>query len=245
MDVSLSAIWGAGAQLFDNSGKVLTGGRVYTYYAGTTTPDATYISSSGLVAHSNPIILDASGRIPYGGEIWLVENKNYKFILKDSNDVLISSFDSVGGINSSFTTNNSAVETKTATQGQTIFVLATMKYTPGAKNLLVCVNGSKQLVNVNFVETNSTTVTFIDGLNEGDLVEFSTSWITSSVTFTAPNVTTDQKLVISDLSTGHIVFDTTLQKLCVYTSSGWETLTSVLTTPTVRVPLVPLTIKVK
>jgi hypothetical protein len=43
---------------------------------------------------------------------------------------------------------------------------------------------------------------------------------------TAPNVTTAQKNALS-AGTGALVFDTTLQKLCVYTSGGWQTITSV------------------
>ena len=43
---------------------------------------------------------------------------------------------------------------------------------------------------------------------------------------TAPNYTTVQKNALSAV-TGALVFDTTLQKLCVYTSGGWQTITSV------------------
>lgn len=43
---------------------------------------------------------------------------------------------------------------------------------------------------------------------------------------TAQNVTTAQKLALSATS-GQLVFDTTLAKLCVYTGASWETITSV------------------
>jgi len=42
-----------------------------------------------------------------------------------------------------------------------------------------------------------------------------------------PNMTTAQKNAISSPAAGLIVFDTTLAKLCVYTGSAWETITSV------------------
>jgi len=42
----------------------------------------------------------------------------------------------------------------------------------------------------------------------------------------AQNVTTAQKTALPAL-VGQIVFDTTLQKLCVRTASGWQTITSV------------------
>ena len=98
MAVSLSPIGGAGWQFFDNNGAPLTGGKLYTYAAGTTTPQATYTTNSGATAHTNPIILNSAGRVPSGGEIWLTQSVVYKFLLKDSNDVLIGTYDNVSGI---------------------------------------------------------------------------------------------------------------------------------------------------
>jgi hypothetical protein len=94
MLVTLSLFAGAGAQFLDDSGNVLTGGKIYTYYAGTTTPLATYTSNSGNTAHTNPIVLNAAGRIATG-ELWLTTGIGYKFVLKDSNDVLIATYDNV------------------------------------------------------------------------------------------------------------------------------------------------------
>jgi len=45
----------------DVNGLPLSGGKVYTYNAGTTTPKATYTDSTGTVAAANPIILDSTG----------------------------------------------------------------------------------------------------------------------------------------------------------------------------------------
>lgn len=42
-----------------------------------------------------------------------------------------------------------------------------------------------------------------------------------------PRMTTTQKNAISSPATGLIVYDTTLNKLCVYTGAAWETITSV------------------
>ena len=98
MAVNLSPVGGVAAQFFTNSGAVLTGGKIFTYAAGTTTPQTTYTTSSGTITHSNPIILDASGRVP-SGEIWLTEGFIYKFLLKDANDVLIGTYDNISGIN--------------------------------------------------------------------------------------------------------------------------------------------------
>lgn len=102
MSVTLSPIGGAGAQFFDNNGDPLSGGKFYTYRAGTSTPQATYTSSTGTTAHTNPIILDSAGRVP-GGEIWLTASDSYKFVLKTSADVLIATYDNITG--TSFATN--------------------------------------------------------------------------------------------------------------------------------------------
>jgi hypothetical protein len=96
MAVFLSPVGGVAAQFFTNTGAVLTGGKLYTYAAGTTTPQVTYTTSSGNVARTNPVVLDAAGRVPDGGEIWILP-VSYKFVLKDSNDVLIATYDNIFG----------------------------------------------------------------------------------------------------------------------------------------------------
>jgi len=99
MAVNLSPLGGAAAQFLDNNGNLLTGGKIFTYAAGTTTPQATYTSATGATAHANPIILDAAGRVP-GGEIWITTGEEYKFVTKTSADVLIGTYDNLTGINS-------------------------------------------------------------------------------------------------------------------------------------------------
>jgi hypothetical protein len=112
--VSLSAFGGVGTQFFDNNGAPLSGGKIYTYEAGTTTPLASYTSSSGSTAHANPIILNSAGRVPSGGEIWIAL-RLYKFVLKTSSEVTIASYDNVGSnfnataIIANFTGNGSTV----------------------------------------------------------------------------------------------------------------------------------------
>jgi hypothetical protein len=96
MAVNLSAFGGAGWQFFDNNGAILSGGLIYTYLAGTTTAATVYTTSTGNIAHANPIVLDASGRVP-GGEIWLQMGVNYKFTLKTSAGVLIATYDNIYG----------------------------------------------------------------------------------------------------------------------------------------------------
>ena len=59
---------------------------------------------------------------------------------------------------------------QTATANQTVFTISA--YTVGNNSLKVYVNGNKQIRTVNYNETNTTTITFVSGLNVGDLVEF-------------------------------------------------------------------------
>lgn len=90
---TISPIWGAGAQLFDNNGNPLSGGKIYTYYAGSTTPLTTYTTPIGSIANSNPIIANAAGRLT--DEIWFPVSGAYKFVLKDANDVLLATYDNI------------------------------------------------------------------------------------------------------------------------------------------------------
>ena len=94
MSVNLSLFAGAGWQFFDNNGVPLAGGLIYTYAAGTTTPQATYTSSSGTIAQSNPIVLNSAGRVSVG-EVWVSEGITYKFVLKDSTGTTIGTYDNI------------------------------------------------------------------------------------------------------------------------------------------------------
>lgn len=192
MAVLLSPVGGVAGQFFDNNGNPLTGGKMYSYVAGTTTPQATYTSSTGAVAHSNPIILDAGGRVP-GGEIWLTDGLQYKFVLKNANDVLIGTYDNITGINSNFVNFLTETEVQTATAGQTVFTLTTMQYQPGTNNLTVYVDGVNQIdgSTYSYVETSSTVITFTAGLHVGALVKFTTAQTLSTGVTDAALVTYD------------------------------------------------------
>ena len=79
-------------QFFANDGSFLVGGKLYTYAAGTTTPLATYTTSTGLIANTNPVILDSRGE----ASVWLTSAK-YKFVLKTAADVDIWTQDQLQG----------------------------------------------------------------------------------------------------------------------------------------------------
>jgi hypothetical protein len=78
----------------DANGNPLAGGKIYTYAAGTTTPQATYTDSGAGTASANPIILDASGF----ADMWLDPTLSYKFVVKDSSDVTQHTIDNVIGL---------------------------------------------------------------------------------------------------------------------------------------------------
>lgn len=96
MTVNLSAFAGAGAQFFDNNGVPLSGGLIYSYDAGTTTPRATYTDNGGGTANPNPIVLNSAGRTP--ADIWLTAGYAYKFVLRTSAGVLIGTYDDIPGL---------------------------------------------------------------------------------------------------------------------------------------------------
>jgi hypothetical protein len=139
MAVFLSPVGGAAAQFFTNSGVPLTGGKLYSYAAGTTTPQVTYTSSNGVTAHTNPIILDSAGRVP-GGEIWLLTSP-YKFVLNTSTDVLIATYDNISGIGAAAY----QVQNFTGTGSQTVFTLSTASL--GENFTFVYINGVYQQKN--------------------------------------------------------------------------------------------------
>jgi len=149
MAVFLSPIGGAGWQFFNNDGTVLSGGKIYTYAAGTTTPKATYTTSAGNIAHLNPIILDSAGRVP-GGEIWLLAS-TYKFVLNTSADVLIATYDNITGLGAAAY----QVQNFTGTGSQTVFTLSTSSL--GENFTFVYINGVYQQKNTYTVAGTSLT----------------------------------------------------------------------------------------
>jgi len=95
MAVNLSPI-GNGVSFLGLTGLPLSGGKLYSYQAGSSTPLATYTTISGTIANANPIILGTDGRAP--NEIWLTFGYNYKFILQDSVGATIATYDDIYGI---------------------------------------------------------------------------------------------------------------------------------------------------
>ena len=80
--------------LLDTNGDPLVSGKLYSYAAGTSTPIATYTSSTLATPNANPVIADAAGRV----EIWLSPGTAYKFQCDNSSDVTQWTVDNVEGV---------------------------------------------------------------------------------------------------------------------------------------------------
>ena len=100
-------------QFLDNNGVPLSGGKVYTYAAGTTTPLTTYTDFTGNTANSNPVILDSRGEC----SIWL-GTSSYKFKLTTSTDVEVWTVDNISVLTSS--ANITFVESGTGAVTETV-----------------------------------------------------------------------------------------------------------------------------
>lgn len=84
------------AQL-DNNGLPLSGGLVYWYLAGTSTPVTVYTESTGSTVNTNPVVLSSRGEPT--NPIWLPTGQAYKAVLKDSSNNLIRTIDNISGVN--------------------------------------------------------------------------------------------------------------------------------------------------
>lgn len=111
-----TSIFPLGIQQNSNTGVPLAGGKLYFYYSGTSTPKSVYSNSSGLVALSNPVVLDSAGRaFP-----WL--SGYYRVVCNDANDTLVwtqdnvSSQDSITLLNTQWVTRSDVLTYVGATQ---------------------------------------------------------------------------------------------------------------------------------
>jgi len=69
-------------KFFDNNGRPLVGGLLFTYEAGTSTKIATYIDSSGATPNTNPVVLNFRGEC----RLWIDPTLAYKFVLSPADD---------------------------------------------------------------------------------------------------------------------------------------------------------------
>lgn len=67
-------------QFWDANGQFLAGGQVFTYAAGTSTPQASYTDETMATANTNPVILNGYG----AAQIWFDPTLVYKIVVEDS-----------------------------------------------------------------------------------------------------------------------------------------------------------------
>jgi hypothetical protein len=110
-------------QFFDDNGNPLSGGKLYTYDAGGTTPKATYTDAAGSTANANPVVLDAAGRATV-----FLDGTTYRFDLKTSGDVLVRSTDNIqsfGVVQSNIQNTNLALMPATTVKANALISSAT------------------------------------------------------------------------------------------------------------------------
>lgn len=78
---------------WDNLGFPLVGGKLFTYQAGTTIPQATYVDSTQTTQNTNPVVLNFRGE----ASVWIDPTLAYKFVLQDIFGNLIWTADNIAG----------------------------------------------------------------------------------------------------------------------------------------------------
>jgi hypothetical protein len=227
MSINLSAFAGAGAQFSDANGAPLTGGLIYTYLAGTSTPATTYTTRDGTTNNTNPIVLDAAGRTP--NEIWLDGGVLYKFVLKSSTYVQIGSYDSIPAIND--TTSISNLITVAGTNALTGLATPTLVgYATGAQYSFIAqnTNTSAVTIDIDTLGVKSITKFGTTPLLAGDilagalvLIEYDgTRFQLLTVGKTTFNYILETTTISATAATGTINFDALTQPILYYTTNA-------------------------
>lgn len=81
-------------QQWFNGGVPLSGGQLFSYQAGTTTPQNTYTDQSMGTPNTNPVILDVNGE----ADVWIDQALAYKFVLEDASGDVLWTVDNVVGL---------------------------------------------------------------------------------------------------------------------------------------------------
>jgi hypothetical protein len=170
------------------SGAALAGGKVYSYYAGTSSPRPLYTNSTLTTASPNPATLDAYGRaVLYG-------NGRYKIIIKDASGTTILTGDNLSyGDGAPFDVANifTSEQTLSATATQ---ITSPYPFTVGSNTIQFFINGIKQRKS-EYTETSAYNLSFA-------AIGFSTS--VELVVFSNPTVSIDVVEVTS--TAGQTVF---------------------------------------
>jgi hypothetical protein len=150
-------------QAWSDSGKILTNGKLYTYYPYTTTPKEAYTDKSLTTPAANPIILNARG------EATVYLSGMYKLVLKSSDNSTIWTQDNVvGSYGGDFTDNSTCVYVENygavcdnETNDTEFFESAITALPVGGGK--ICVSTKTCLVNLTITKPN----VWIDGSTQG------------------------------------------------------------------------------
>jgi len=131
---------------FDDNGDPLSGGLLYTYAAGSSTPLSTYTTRAGNVANANPVVLDANGE----ADVWVTPGVSYKFELRDSAGVVRWTVDNVPSPADTDATTDISTEpggrltltSGTPVTSADVTAVATLYYTPYKHNKVPLYDGS-------------------------------------------------------------------------------------------------------
>ena len=227
MSINLSAFAGAGAQFLDSNGAPLSGGLLYSYLSGTSTPATTYTVRAGTTNNTNPIVLDAAGRTP--SEIWLDGGVLYKFVLKSSTYVQIGTYDSIPAIND--TTSISNLITVAGTNALTGLATPTLGgYAAGAQYSFIAQNSNTAAVTIDIdtLGVKSITKFGTTALAAGDiqagaltLIEYDgTQFQLLNVTNNSFKYIVEPTTISATASTGTINYDVATQSIVYYTTNA-------------------------
>ncbi len=113
-------------QQVDSNGNPLSGGRVYVYLAGSSTPAPTTSDKAGNTANAWPIVLNTYG-LNTQGPVWVAGGQAYKFVIRDADGVVLRTVDNVAGVNDA----SSASDQWTLFQGSPTYTSPTTFTLPG------------------------------------------------------------------------------------------------------------------
>lgn len=241
-------------RFFTNSGTFapLSGGKVYTYEPGTTTPKATYTDSTGSATNTNPVILDSAGE----ASIWL--SGFYKIIVKDANDVTHWTQDNVSGAAAEVTGSTQTIEwlsyahtfayvsaTQFSTTGDTRAIYEVgrrVKCIVGAGTVYGTITANAYTT-VTTVTVSLDTGTLDSGLSDVDVGILTTTNPSIPSLYTAPpRLTTTQRNAYT-AAAGMVIYNTTTARFEVYRAGAWHALvendtTDTLTNKTLTTPTI-------
>ncbi len=164
MAFSLSPI--GNEQQANSNGAPLSGGLLYTYLAGSTTPAPTYTDSTGTTPQANPVVLNTLGRPT--DPVWLTDGVAYKFVLTSSTGVAQWTIDNIKGVSSSTPTQDewvlqSTVPTYISATQFSVPGDQTATFTVGRRVRAVCTGGVRYgYISVSAFTTLTTVTLVID-----------------------------------------------------------------------------------